>query len=83
MSNKFLIYPPEISKDKNLMWLELGIESGDKWEDVKKKYKDLAKKYHPDNQETGNKIYFKRIHYHYKEFEAFRKEALRQGFEYP
>ena len=44
-----------------LLTLELSIDSAVTIEKLKTNYRMLAKKYHPDNQETANEELFKKV----------------------
>jgi DnaJ-class molecular chaperone len=39
----------------------LGVSSRSSGDEIKRSYKGLAKKYHPDNKETGDAVMFKKI----------------------
>lgn len=81
MSESYTYFPN--IPNKNRMWTVLGIEPGDKWIDVKRKYRTLIKKYHPDSAKKTDPRAFKEIQSAYEEFEAFHEQGKKQGIEYP
>lgn len=47
-------------------WKLLGMQPSSSPDDIKKRYRALARQYHPDNQDTGNANKFREIHHAYK-----------------
>ena len=45
----------------------LGVDKSATQEDIKRSYRKLARKYHPDNRETGSEAIFKNITAAYEE----------------
>lgn len=78
----FSLHPKSAYIKKDSTWVDLGLKNGDKWPDVKRKYRELAKKYHPDTSK-GKEKHFARIQECYEEMKAFRESAKKQGVEYP
>ena len=51
----------DIMAEKRDLYETLGIKKGASKDEIKSAYRKLAKKYHPDNHETGNADKFKEV----------------------
>ena len=79
----FALHPPEAYEGYNPTWVDLGLEQEDKWADIQRKYRVLAKKYHPDVSK-GKEKHFARIKYCYESIKTVREVYKKKyGEEYP
>ena len=51
----------DIMAEKRDLYEVLGLKKGASKDEIKSAYRKLAKKYHPDNHETGNADKFKEV----------------------
>jgi molecular chaperone DnaJ len=59
----------------------LKVKYGDPIEIIKKTYRELAKIYHPDNQKTGSKEEFNKVHSAYKMLTGFKRNIYDNYYE--